>query len=131
MNDHMIGKPKCLPFQRHVIHCNRLLLNGDTALWIWLGHKSNLTKFNIFTLTSQYCTKTMEWKQGWWSGSSTIAGFWFLILIHGAVSRLFTTFPELNEWKQIPNIFWGVYISRYNASKRSVTFGTPIPQCRQ
>ena len=39
----MIGKSKCLPFQRHVINCNRSLLSEDTALLMWLGHKSNLT----------------------------------------------------------------------------------------
>ena len=40
----VIEKPTCWPFQRHVIHCNRLLLSEDTALWIIrLCHKSNLT----------------------------------------------------------------------------------------
>ena len=29
---------KVFPFQRHVIHWNRLLMSEDTALWMWLGH---------------------------------------------------------------------------------------------
>ena len=60
---HLIEKPKCLPFPTSFIAI------GYFCAKIWrcengLGHKSNLTKFNIFGLTSQYfsCTKAMGWK---------------------------------------------------------------------
>ena len=37
---------KCL---RHIIHYNRLLLSKDMASWTWVGHKSNVPKWNIFS----------------------------------------------------------------------------------
>ena len=60
---HIIRKPMCLPFQRHLIICNRLLLIKDTAPWIWLGHKPNVPKFNILSADqSTLHSKSMEWK---------------------------------------------------------------------
>ena len=48
---HVIGKSKCLPFQRRDIYCNRLLLSEDTRFeYGYIGHKSNLTQFKITVL---------------------------------------------------------------------------------
>ena len=48
---HIIGTPMCLPFQRHLIHYHLVFLSEDMAcmaLLIWVGHKSNVPKWNIF-----------------------------------------------------------------------------------
>ena len=44
---HIIEKPMSL--HRHLIHYNRILLSEDMALWIWVGRKSNVPKWNIFS----------------------------------------------------------------------------------
>ena len=60
---YIIGKSMCLPFQQHLIHYNRLLLNEGMALWIWLGHKSNVPKFNNVSVDQSIRhLKSMEWR---------------------------------------------------------------------
>ena len=41
-------KPKCVPFQWHLIHYNLLLLRKDMASWIRVDHKSNVPKWKYF-----------------------------------------------------------------------------------
>ena len=43
----------CLPFQRHLSDCKRLFFSEDTALGIWLGHDSNVSKSSIQSQRSE------------------------------------------------------------------------------
>ena len=67
----------CLPFQRHIIHCNRLLLSENTALWM-VRSLTKCTKFNIFSADDQskeqkeLSLQFQHWWSYWWANSQVI-----------------------------------------------------------